>query len=311
MAHVAVMRERIVALLAPALRVPDAVVVDATLGLGGHAAALLAELPDVRLVGIDRDPEALARSTARLAAFADRTTFVHAVYDELPAVLAGLGLPAVQGILMDLGVSSMQLDDVDRGFSYRRAAPLDMRMDPGNGPSAAEVVNSYDVRDLARVIGRYGEERFAARVAAAIVRARPIASTVELAETVRAAIPAATRRTGGHPATRTFQALRIEVNGELDALARAVPAAVRALAVQGRLAVLSYHSLEDRIVKRTFAAGTTVDLPPDLPVPAADVVPELRALTRGAERPPSGEVEDNPRAASARLRAVERLRVAA
>lgn len=311
MAHVPVMRERIVALLAPALRVPGAVVVDATLGLGGHAAALLADLPDVRLVGIDRDPEALARSTARLAAFADRTTFVHAVYDELPAVLEGLGLPAVQGILMDLGVSSMQLDDVERGFSYRQEAPLDMRMDPTSGLSAAEVVNTYDVRDLARVISRYGEERFATRVAAAIVRARPIASTVQLAETVRGAIPAATRRTGGHPATRTFQALRIEVNGELDALARAVPAAVGALAVQGRLAVLSYHSLEDRIVKRTIAAGTIVDVPADLPVPAADLLPDLRALTRGAEKPSAGEVEDNPRAASARLRAVERLRVAA
>ncbi|MGH3745484.1 MAG: 16S rRNA (cytosine(1402)-N(4))-methyltransferase RsmH [Mycobacteriales bacterium] len=311
MAHVPVMRERIVALLAPALRAPAAVVVDCTLGLGGHAAALLAELPDVRLVGIDRDAEALTRSTARLAAFADRTTFVHAVYDELPTILEGLGLPAVQGILMDLGVSSLQLDEAGRGFSYRNEAPLDMRMDPARGRSAADVVNTYDVRDLARVIGRYGEERFASRVAAAIVRARPIASTVQLAETVRAAIPAATRRTGGHPATRTFQALRIEVNGELDALARAVPAAVSALAVQGRLAVLSYHSLEDRIVKRTFAAGTTVDLPDELPVPAAEVVPELRALTRGAERPSAAEVEDNPRATSARLRAVERLRAAA
>ncbi|HEX7355083.1 MAG TPA: 16S rRNA (cytosine(1402)-N(4))-methyltransferase RsmH [Mycobacteriales bacterium] len=311
MAHVPVMRERIVALLAPALREPEAVVVDCTLGLGGHAAALLAALPAVRLVGIDRDADALTRSTARLAAFADRTTFVHAVYDELPDILAGLGLPAVQGILMDLGVSSLQLDDAVRGFSYRQDAPLDMRMDTSRGPSAAEVVNSYDVRDLARVIGRYGEERFAARVAQAIVRARPIASTGQLAETVKAAIPAATRRTGGHPATRTFQALRIEVNGELDALARAVPAAIKALTVQGRLAVLSYHSLEDRIVKKAFATGTTAALPADLPVPAADAVPELRALTRGAERPSPDEVADNPRAASARLRAVERIRDAA
>jgi 16S rRNA (cytosine1402-N4)-methyltransferase len=309
--HVPVMRERIVALLAPALQSPGSVVVDCTLGLGGHAAALLAAVPECRLVGIDRDPSAIERSTARLAAYADRTTFVHAVYDELPEVLTDLGMPAVQGILMDLGVSSMQLDDGDRGFSYRFDAPLDMRMDPTRGLSAADVVNTYDVRDLSRVISRYGEERFAARVAAAIVKARPIASTSRLADVVRDAIPAATRRTGGHPATRTFQALRIEVNGELEVLGRAVPAAVEALALHGRLAVLSYHSLEDRLVKRTFAAGTRVDLPPDLPVVDAEVRPQLRALTRGAEKPSVTETEDNPRAASARLRAVERIELAA
>ena len=311
MAHAPVMRERIVALLAPALQETGAVVVDCTLGLGGHAAALLSALPSVRLVGIDRDPDALARSTARLAAFANRITIVHAVYDELPDVLGDLEMPAVQGVLMDLGVSSLQLDETARGFSYRLNAPLDMRMDPTRGPTAADVVNGYEQADLARVIGRYGEERFAARVAAAIVRARPIDSTAQLAEVVRDAIPAATRRSGGHPATRTFQALRIEVNGELDALARAVPAAVAALAVHGRLAVLSYHSLEDRLVKRTFAAGTDDPAPPDLPVAAHDVRPQLRSLTRGAERPSAAEIEENPRAASARLRAVERLRAAA
>lgn len=311
-AHVPVLRERVVALLAPALAEPDAVLVDATLGLGGHAAALLAAVPSFRLVGLDRDPDALARCRARLTAYADRTTLVHAVYDELPDVLAELGMPAVQAILFDLGVSSLQLDEAGRGFSFRRDAALDMRMDPTGSTTAADVVNGYDVGALTRVIGRYGEERFAARVARAIVAARPLESTIALADVVVAAIPAATRRGAGpHPATRTFQALRIEVNGELDALARALPAAVAALAVGGRLVALSYHSLEDRLVKRTFAAATTVNAPPDLPLPAAELVPALRALTRGAERPTQAEVEDNPRASAAKLRAVERVRVAA
>ncbi len=308
MAHVPVMRERVVALLVPALTAPGALVVDCTLGLGGHAAALLAAAPGAHLVGVDRDPDALARSRARLAAFADRVTLVHAVYDELPDVLEELGCTTAQGILFDLGVSSMQLDEAERGFSFRREAPLDMRMDPTRGTSAAEVVNGYDLAALTRIIGRYGEERFAARVARAIVAARPVATTVELADVVRTAIPAATRRGAGpHPATRTFQALRIEVNGELEVLGRALPAAVAALAVGGRLVALSYHSLEDRLVKRTFVAATTVDAPPDLPLPAAALQPRLRSLTRGAEQPSAAEVEDNPRASSARLRAVERV----
>jgi 16S rRNA (cytosine1402-N4)-methyltransferase len=311
-AHVPVLRERVVALLAPALQTAGAIVVDATVGLGGHATALLAAAPHAHLVGLDRDPAALERSRARLAAFADRTTLVHAVYDELPQVLEQLGMPAVQGILFDLGVSSMQLDDTERGFSFRRDAALDMRMDPTGGVSAAEVVNGYDVRNLTRIIGRYGEERFASRVAKAIVAARPITTTVELAEIVRDAIPAATRRgPGPHPATRTFQALRIEVNGELDVLARALPAAVDALAVGGRLVALAYHSLEDRLVKQAIAAGTTVDAPPGLPLTARELEPPLRSLTRGAERPSATEVEDNPRASSARLRAVERIKAAA
>jgi 16S rRNA (cytosine1402-N4)-methyltransferase len=310
--HLPVLRERVVGLLAPALQSPGSVVVDATLGLGGHATALLAAAPAAHLVGLDRDPAALERSRARLAAFADRVTLVHAVYDELPDVLEQLGMPAVQGILFDLGVSSMQLDDDDRGFSFRREAALDMRMDRTRGMSAADVVNGYDAKTLTRVIGRYGEERFAARVARAIVAARPIATTVELAAIVTGAIPAASRRgSGPHPATRTFQALRIEVNGELDVLARALPAAVDALAVGGRLVALSYHSLEDRLVKQTIAAGTTVDAPPGLPLTASALEPPLRSLTRGAERPDDGEVEDNPRAASAKLRAAERIRVAA
>ena len=311
MAHVPVMRERIVALLAPVLG-PGSVLVDATVGLGGHAAALLAAAPGARLVGLDRDPEALNRAQARLIAFRDRITLVHAVYDEIADVLTDLGLPGAQAVLFDLGVSSLQLDEAARGFSFRRDAPLDMRMDNTRGRSAAEVVNDYDVGNLTRIIARYGEERFAGRVARAIVAARPLSSTVELAEVVLAAIPAATRRgPGPHPATRTFQAVRIEVNAELEILARALPAAVESLAVGGRLVVLSYHSLEDRLVKRTFAAGTVVNAPLDLPVPADQLVAPLRSLTRGIERPSAGEIEDNPRASSAKLRAVERVQAAA
>jgi 16S rRNA (cytosine1402-N4)-methyltransferase len=311
MAHVSVLRERVVGLLGPALREPGSVVVDATLGLGGHAEALLEGLPHVRLVGIDRDTAALALSRERLSLYADRITLVHAVYDELADVLADLGLPAVQGILFDLGVSSMQLDEPERGFSYRFDAPLDMRMDQTAGVSAADVVNSYDVEDLTRVIRWYGEEKFAARVARAIVAARPVGSTAQLAELVREAIPAATRRTGGHPAKRTFQALRIEVNTELSVLRRAIPTAIEALAVGGRLVVLSYHSLEDRITKQAMASTSTSQVPVGLPIRAEEAAAPIRLLTRGAEKASDDEVADNPRSASVRLRACERLRAAA
>jgi 16S rRNA (cytosine1402-N4)-methyltransferase len=312
--HVPVLRERVLALLAPALVRDDAVVVDATVGLGGHAAALLAAHPRLRLIGVDRDPEALTRSGDRLAAHRGRTTFVHAVYDALPAVLADAGVERVDGVLFDLGVSSLQLDDTERGFSYARDTALDMRMDPSGPVTAADVVNSYPVGRLARVLAEYGEERFARRIAEAIVRERdraPLTSSARLAELVRASVPAATRRTGGHPAKRTFQALRIEVNDELGVLARALPAAIDALRVGGRIVVLSYHSLEDRLVKRTFAAGATTSAPPDLPVVPESALPQLRLLTRGAERPSEEEVAANPRAASARLRAAERIREAA
>ena len=312
--HVPVMLERCVALLAPALAAPGAVFVDATLGLGGHSEEVLRRFPGVRLVGLDRDPEALARSGERLAGYAERITLVHAVYDELPRVLAGLGLERVDGVLFDLGVSSLQLDEASRGFAYAQDAPLDMRMDQTRGVTAAEVVNTYPAADLARVLREYGEERFARRIADAVVRERtrePITRTARLAELVRAAIPAATRRTGGHPAKRTFQALRIEVNGELGALEQALPAAVGALPVGGRVVVLSYHSLEDRLVKRTLAAGATSTAPADLPVVLPEHEPQLRLLTRGAEVPTDDEVAANPRAASARLRAAERIREAA
>ncbi|MDH5277567.1 MAG: 16S rRNA (cytosine(1402)-N(4))-methyltransferase RsmH [Actinomycetota bacterium] len=310
--HIPVLLDRVVALLGPALDRPGAVLVDATLGLGGHSEAFLQEFPDVRLVGIDRDSEALASARSRLARFAERTTFVHAVYDELPQVLDRLGLPHVQAVLMDLGVSSLHLDEPDRGFAYAHDVPLDMRMDRSAGPSAADVLNTYPAAELARVLRSYGEERFARRIADAVVRERqstPLVTSAQLVALIRAAIPAPAMRTGGHPAKRTFQALRIEVNAELDVLERALPAAIDALAVRGRLAVLSYQSLEDRLVKRALAARLRDDVPLDLPVPGHG--PELRLLTRAAERPAAGEVAANPRAASARLRAAERLRAAA
>ncbi|HEX6754410.1 MAG TPA: 16S rRNA (cytosine(1402)-N(4))-methyltransferase RsmH [Mycobacteriales bacterium] len=309
--HVPVLLDRVLGLLAPAVERPGAVAVDATLGLGGHASALLSAHPSLRLLGIDRDPAALSVAGSRLAPYGDRVSLHRAVYSQLPSVLASVGLDRVDGVLFDLGVSSMQLDEAGRGFAYARDAPLDMRMDPTSGPTAADVVNGYPTGELARVLRVYGEERFAGRIAAAIVRARPVTSSARLAEIVRDAIPAAARRTGGHPAKRTFQALRIEVNAELDALAAAIPAAIDALSVGGRIVVLSYHSLEDRIVKRAFAAGATDSTPPGLPVPLPGSAPVLRVLTRGAEQPADAEIAANPRAASARLRAAERIREAA
>lgn len=308
--HVPVMLDRIVELLAPSLGEPGSVLVDGTLGLAGHASALLRAAPHARLVGLDRDPQALAAAGERLAEFSDRIELVPAVYDELPEVLEDLGITSVSSVLLDLGVSSLQLDEVQRGFSYARNAPLDMRMDQTVGRTAADIVNDYSPGDLARVLRNYGEERFARRIVSAIVSARsrsPLTDTAELAELVRNAVPAATRRTGGHPAKRTFQALRIEVNRELEALEGVLPAAVAALAPGGRIAVLAYHSLEDRLVKRVLAAGATADVPPDMPVIPASAAPTLRLLTRGAERPSDPEVEVNPRAASARLRAAERI----
>jgi 16S rRNA (cytosine1402-N4)-methyltransferase len=250
-------------------------------------------------------------SRDRLLEFGGRVHYVHAVYDQLPDVLEGLGYAQVQGVLFDLGVSSLQLDDDRRGFAYSRPAPLDMRMDMTTGQTAADVVNGYPVPELARVLREYGEERFALRIARAIAaarRTRRLDSTAELAELVRDAIPAATRRTGGHPAKRTFQALRIEVNAELDAVRVAIPAAVEAVAVGGRVVVLTYQSLEDRIVKQCFAGGTVDTTPVGLPVALGDHSPTLRSLTRGGEEADAAEIAANPRAQSARMRAVQRLR---
>jgi len=312
--HVPVLLDRVLALLAPALADRPAVAVDATLGLGGHAEALLAAHPQLTLVGLDRDPAALQRSRERLAPYAERLHLVHAVYDRMPEVLDELGLDGADGVLFDLGVSSMQLDVAERGFAYAQDAPLDMRMDQSAGRTAEQVVNEYPVPELARVLREYGEERFALRIAQAIDRERrvaPLRSTAQLAELVREAIPAATRRHGGHPAKRTFQALRIEVNDELAAVRTAIPAALDALRVGGRIVVLAYHSLEDRIAKQALAALAVDTTPPDLPMPLPDRGPQLRLLTRGAEPASEAEIAANPRAASVRMRAAERIRVSA
>ncbi|MDK3255995.1 16S rRNA (cytosine(1402)-N(4))-methyltransferase RsmH [Blastococcus capsensis] len=314
--HVSVLLDRVIELLGPACAGEGAVLVDATLGLAGHTLAMLEAHPGLRVVGLDRDPDARAEATRRIeaAGHADRVTVVPAVFDELPEVLDRLRVDEVQGVLFDLGVSSLQLDRPDRGFSYSTDAPLDMRMDPGAPRTAADVVNTYAPADLARVLRVYGEERFASRIVAAIDRERarePFTGTARLAELVRESIPAATRRTGGHPAKRTFQALRIEVNDELGALERALPAAIDALAVGGRVAALTFHSLEDRIVKQTLAAGAADRTPQGLPVPLPEYGPVLRLLTRGGEAPSAEETAGNPRAASARVRAAERIRRAA
>jgi 16S rRNA (cytosine1402-N4)-methyltransferase len=313
--HVPVLLERCLELLAPALGRPASpddptVHVDFTLGLGGHAETVLERHPGVILIGLDRDTEALRHARHRLDRFADRTHLVHAVYDELPEVLRRLGLRRVHSGLFDLGVSSLQLDEADRGFAYSRDAPLDMRMDQSRGVTAEQVVNEYEPGALVRILRVYGEEKFAPRVVSAIVRERSkarITSTARLAELIRDAIPAAARRTGGNPAKRTFQALRIEVNGELTTLESALPAALDALAPRGRLVVMSYHSLEDRIVKRALVARARSTGPVDLPVELPGTAPSLRMLTRGSEPPGEAEVAANPRAASVKLRAVERL----
>jgi 16S rRNA (cytosine1402-N4)-methyltransferase len=313
-AHVPVMLDRVRELFAPALSAAGAVLVDATLGRAGHTRALLGDHPGLTVVGIDADQSAIEEARHALAADLGRVTLVQAVYDQIPVILADLGQPGAAGILFDLGVSSPQLDDPGRGFSYAQDAPLDMRMDSSGQLTAAEVVNSYPAARLARVFREYGEERFARRIADAIAaeRARePITSTLRLAEIIRNSIPAPARRTGGNPAKRTFQALRIEVNDELGALSRAVPAALDAVAVGGRIVVLSYHSLEDRIVKRALSQRSVDTTPPGLPVPLAASRPQFRLLTSGAERPGEPELAANPRAASARLRAAERVRAAA
>lgn len=306
--HVPVMMHRIVDVLSSSLQHEGAVYVDGTLGLGGHARAMLEANPHARLIGIDRDTDALAVARERLAGFEGRATLVHAVYDELPEVLGSLGVDVVDAILLDLGLSSLQIDRADRGFAYRVDAPLDMRMDQSTPVTAADIVNSWSVRDLTHILRRYGEERFADRIARAIVTDRPFDSSAGLVATISAAIPAAARHAGGHPAKRTFQALRIEVNQELAALEGVLPAAVDALAVGGQVAVLSYHSLEDRLVKQTFAEGARDKAPRGLPVVPEHMQAELSLITKGAERPTEQEIGLNPRAASARLRIARRIR---
>src|SRR5829696_6618708 len=308
-AHIPVMLSEVVALLSPALQAPDTgghcVLVDCTLGLGGHAEALLRACPQASLIGLDRDPQALAVARRRLAPFAERITLIEAVYDQLPDVLDELGLPAVQGILLDLGLSSLQIDDPRRGFAYAVDAPLDMRMSP-TGKTAADILNTYTAAELAFMLRRYGEERFATRIVAARADA-PFDSSARLVELIDRAIPMAARRRGGHPAKRTFQALRIEVNGELASLESTLPSAVAALSLGGRIAVLAYHSLEDRLVKQVLNAAASDQAPRDLPVVPVELRPQLKLLIKGAARPSAAEVAVNPRAASARLRAAVRI----
>ena len=306
--HQPVLLERIVEIFAP---VPPGWVVDATVGGAGHASALLEHHPHLRVLGLDQDTDALAAASERLRPFGDRAALHHVRFDALEHTVQQLGTTPVSGVLFDLGVSSPQLDRSARGFSYRHDAPLDMRMDQGQARSADDVVNRTDERELADIIHTFGDERFARRIAKAIVAARPVATTVQLAEIVRDAIPAPARRTGGHPAKRTFQAIRIAVNAELDILPGAIDSAIDVLAPGGRCAVLSYHSGEDRIVKARLRHAATGGWkgPSHLP-PPSDVHPTVRLLKAGSWTPSRAESTDNPRASSARLRAAEKLDVA-
>ena len=308
--HIPVNLERTLELLGPALSAPGAVLIDATLGMGGHAEAFLTRFPSITLVGLDRDTDALAIAGARLAPFADRTHLVHTVYDAIPAVLADLGIGEVAGILFDLGVSSMQLDEVERGFSYSQDAPLDMRMDPTSELTAEKILAEYSESELRRIFYEYGEEKLAPRYASKIVQRRvvePLVRSSQLNEVIIAATPAAVQRSG-HPAKRVFQALRIEVNQELSVLERAIPAALDSLAVGGRIVVLAYQSLEDRIVKRVLAARSKSTAPAGLPIELPEHRPEFTLLVRGAELASDDEKAINSRATPVRLRAAEKLR---
>jgi 16S rRNA (cytosine1402-N4)-methyltransferase len=316
--HIPVLLDRCVELLAPALTGGSAdgtgaVLVDATLGAGGHAETFLTRFRSMRLIGLDRDPNALAIASARLQRFGERAQLVRTRYDGIADALDECGVDrigGVHGVLFDLGVSSMQLDRADRGFSYAVDAPLDMRMDPDLPVTAADILNTYSQGEITAILREFGEEKFAPRIAAAIVRRRhraPLSTTGELVEILYEAIPAAARRTGGHPGKRTFQALRVAVNAELDSLRAALPAALDALVPGGRVAVMAYQSLEDRIVKSVFATATASRTPEGLPVELPGHGPEFAALTRGAERADADEIDRNPRSAAVRLRAVERL----
>jgi 16S rRNA (cytosine1402-N4)-methyltransferase len=311
--HTPVMLDRTLELLAPALERPGAVLVDATLGLGGHADAFLARFPELVFVGLDRDPHALQLAGERLAPYGERVHLVHTVYDRIAEVLDELDIPTVAGVLFDLGVSSMQLDQVERGFSYSKDAPLDMRMDDTAELTAARVLAEYDEASLRRIFYEYGEEKLAPRYASRIVRERvvtPLTTSAQLVELLHAATPAALQR-AGHPAKRVFQALRIEVNQELAVLERAIPAALDALELGGRIVVLAYQSLEDRIVKRELTARSTSSAPRGLPVELPEHRPEFKLLVRGAELASEAEKASNSRSTPVRLRAAERLKAAA
>lgn len=312
--HTPVLLERCVELLGPALHREGAVLVDATEGMGGHSEALLERFSGIRLIGLDRDTDALRIAGERLARFGDRVTLVHTVYDGIADAVAAAGAPRVDGILFDLGVSSLQLDEADRGFAYSQDAPLDMRMDQTAGTTAADIVATYGEGDLRRIFERYGEEKLAGRYARAIIAARqtaPLERSGQLVEVLIAATPVAVQREGrGHPAKRVFQALRIEVNAELAVLERALPAAMGVLGVGGRIVVMSYQSLEDRLVKRVFADAAASTAPPRLPVELPEHAPRFRLITKGAELASDEERARNPRATPVRLRAAERVREA-
>ncbi|WP_234815629.1 16S rRNA (cytosine(1402)-N(4))-methyltransferase RsmH [Mycolicibacterium boenickei] len=313
--HIPVLLDRCVELLAPALtRHHDdgtgAVLVDATLGAGGHTERFLTDFPGLTVIGLDRDPNALGIAGARLAPFGDRIRLVRTRYDGITGAVTESGFRQIDGVLFDLGVSSMQLDQAERGFSYSTDAPLDMRMDPDAPLTAADILNTYDAKSIARILRDYGEERFAGRIADKVVKRRaqqPFSTTGELVELLYEAIPAPARRTGGHPGKRTFQALRVAVNGELDSLRAALPAALAALADGGRIVVMSYQSLEDRIVKQAFTAATASRTPPGLPIELPGHEPEFVTLTRGAEKARQVEIDRNPRSAPVRLRALEKV----
>jgi 16S rRNA (cytosine1402-N4)-methyltransferase len=305
------MRDTCVDLLAPSINKSETpVVVDATLGLGGHSEALLELNPNLVLIGIDRDLDAIVKAKNRLAKFENRVKLNHAIFDEITDVVNSFGFNKVDGILFDLGVSSMQLDQSDRGFSYSQDAPLDMRMDRSTGITASEIINTYAPGELVRILRTYGEEKFATRIVENIVKERAkgsLNSTAQLATLVKESIPAATRRTGGNPAKRTFQALRIETNDELGAVNRAIPQALELLKVGGRLVVMSFQSLEDRIVKEIFTQATTSGTPRDLPIDLPEFAAKFALVVRGSVLPSEAEIAANSRAQSVRLRAIERL----
>lgn len=308
--HTPVLLERCIELLAPVASFPDAVIVDATLGMGGHTAALLERFPALTVIGLDRDQQALQLAGRRLARFGDRSIRVHAVYDQIAAAVRGAGFSRIHGVLFDLGVSSLQLDDAERGFAYAQDAPLDMRMNQTEGETAADVLATAPEGRLRAIFERYGEEPLAARYARAIIAARadaPIERSGQLVEILQRATPAAVRDQR-HPAKRVFQALRVEVNGELAALERAIPAALDLLNLGGRLVVMSYQSLEDRFVKRELAARSRSTAPAGLPVELPEHRPEFTLLTRGAELADDAERERNSRAIPVRLRAAARAR---
>ena len=309
--HISVMRDTCVDLLTPAINKSETpIAVDATLGLGGHSEALLKSNPNLVLIGIDRDLDAIVKAKNRLAKYENRVKLNHAIFDEISEVVNSFGFEKVDGILFDLGVSSMQLDQSDRGFSYSQDAPLDMRMDRSTGITASEIINTYAPGELVRILRTYGEEKFATRIVENIVKERakaPLNSTTQLATLVKESIPAATRRTGGNPAKRTFQALRIETNDELGAVNRAIPQALELLKVGGRLVVMSFQSLEDRIVKEIFAQATTSGTPRDLPIDLPEFAAKFALVVRGSVLPSEAEIAANSRAQSVRLRAIERL----